>query len=62
MAAGVLLIEEAGGRCSDMNGMPLRIDGPHVLADNGAIHDQALELFSEVFGGRYRVPLPQITV
>jgi hypothetical protein len=35
-------------------------DGVHIAASNGRIHDEALELFSEVFQGRYRVPLAQI--
>ena len=60
MAAGTLIIEEAGGKVSDMKGGPLDLRGPHVLADNGAIHQQAIDLFAEVWAGRYRVPLPQI--
>src|SRR5213079_3675528 len=35
MAAGMLLVTEAGGRCSDMNGKPALLRGPHLLADNG---------------------------
>ncbi len=60
MAAGVLLVEEAGGRCSDMRGAPAGMPGKHLLATNGKFHDQTLELFAEVFAGRYRVPMPQI--
>ena len=37
MAAGILLITEAGGKCSDMHGAPARLRGPHLLADNGAV-------------------------
>jgi myo-inositol-1(or 4)-monophosphatase len=58
MAAGILLIEEAGGECSDMRGGPYDLRGPHLLADNGAIHDGMLGLFAEVFAERYRSPLP----
>jgi myo-inositol-1(or 4)-monophosphatase len=54
MAAGVLLIREAGGVCSDMRGEPFSVRGPHVLADNGLIHREMIELFGEVFAGRYR--------
>src|SRR5271169_4992246 len=37
-AAGVLLVEEAGGRVTDMVGEPYRLGGPHTLATNGRIH------------------------
>jgi len=60
MAAGMVLVSEAGGRVSDMHGAPVQAGAARLLADNGALHDQILELFAEVFAGRYRVPLPQI--
>ncbi|MBK5291035.1 MAG: inositol monophosphatase [Acidobacteriia bacterium] len=60
MAAGMLLVTEAGGRCSDMHGGEASVRGAHLLADNGAVHGQMLEIFGEVFAGRYRVPIPQI--
>ncbi|MBI2689533.1 MAG: inositol monophosphatase [Acidobacteria bacterium] len=62
MAAGILLVEEAGGRCADMHGAPRHLRGKHVLADNGSIHEEMLQIFSEVFAGRFRYPLPQIQV
>ncbi len=58
MAAGMLLVAEAGGRVSDMHGGPAKVGGPHILADNGLVHDEVLTLFEEVFSGRYRTPLP----
>ena len=61
MAAGTLLVEEAGGRVSDMKGAPHRVAGSeHLLADNGALHDQVIGIFDEVFGARFRVPMPSI--
>ncbi len=60
MAAGILLINEAGGRCSDMKGTASSLGGPHLLADNLQIHDEVLGLFREVFRGEFRYPLPQI--
>ena len=39
VAAGVLLIEEAGGRVSDYHGGALDIFTPKVLASNGLVHD-----------------------
>ncbi len=61
MAAGKLLAEEAGGRVSDMEGKPHQFSAPHLLVDNGFLHDQILQLFGEVFQGKYRVPLPMIS-
>jgi myo-inositol-1(or 4)-monophosphatase len=60
MAAGILLIEEAGGKCSDMHGGPVDIRGPHLLTDNGLIHQSIIELFGEIFQGHYRHPIPVI--
>jgi len=58
MAAGLLLIREAGGRTTDMRGEPAKLDGAHIAASNSAIHDPMLELFAEVFQGHYRHPIP----
>jgi myo-inositol-1(or 4)-monophosphatase len=61
MAAGILLVAEAGGRVTDMRGAPAAIGGKHLLTTNAHIHAQVLELFDEVFTGRYRTPLPDPT-
>jgi myo-inositol-1(or 4)-monophosphatase len=58
MAAGILLVEEAGGQCSDMAGGPLGLRSPHIVADNGALHPELLKLFGEIFRGEYRYPIP----
>jgi 3'(2'), 5'-bisphosphate nucleotidase len=49
-AAGVVVVEEAGGRVTDLDGRPLdfsegRLLGTHrgIVATNGAIHDKVLE-------------------
>jgi myo-inositol-1(or 4)-monophosphatase len=60
MAAGILLITEAGGKCSDMQDGPVHLRGPHLLADNGLVHQQILDLFGEIFRGEYRHPIPVI--
>jgi len=39
-AAGVLLIEEAGGKVSDFYGAPYTLGGPVILATNGLIHEE----------------------
>jgi myo-inositol-1(or 4)-monophosphatase len=60
MAAGKLLVTEAGGICTDMNGAAHCLKSPHILTDNGLVHDQVVTLFSEIFRGEYRFPLPVI--
>jgi myo-inositol-1(or 4)-monophosphatase len=62
MAAGTLLVEEAGGRVSGMRGEKLDLFGPHVFASNGFIHDETLTLFGEIFEGRYRFQIPTLPV
>jgi len=42
VAAGVLLVEEAGGRVTDMDGGPLDLMNPRILASNGHLHDELL--------------------
>jgi myo-inositol-1(or 4)-monophosphatase len=60
MAAGILLIREAGGKCSDMKDGPVNLRGPNLLADNGLVHQQIVDLFGEIFRGEYRNPIPDI--
>jgi myo-inositol-1(or 4)-monophosphatase len=60
MAAGKLLVEEAGGLCRDMNGRPHGLQSPHILVDNRLIHEEMMALFSEIFRAQYRHPMPQI--
>ena len=60
IAAGVLLIREAGGICTDMRGGPLNLRGPHILADNTAVHQPMVELFAQIFAGHYRFPIPEM--
>ena len=63
MAAGTLLVSEAGGRCSDMKGGPHGMPGPHLLTTNGAISQETLDLFDEaIFRGQFRVPIPHSLV
>ena len=57
-AAGILLVEEAGGRVSDFSGGHYRIDSLEILASNGLIHDQLVGLFRDMFAGRNLSPIP----
>jgi myo-inositol-1(or 4)-monophosphatase len=47
-AAGVLLIEEAGGRVSDFAGYPYQLGGPIILATNGLIHEEMRAMALEI--------------
>jgi myo-inositol-1(or 4)-monophosphatase len=44
VAAGVLLVEEAGGRVTDGRGRPFRAGANEIVASNGHLHEAALEL------------------
>ena len=57
-AAGVLLVQEAGGRVTRFDGSPFRLDSREVLASNGHIHDELLANFKEIFAGRGLEELP----
>ena len=37
-AAGILLVREAGGMVSELNGKDIRLDSPSILASNNALH------------------------
>ena len=37
-AAGILLVREAGGMVSELNGKDMRLDSPSILASNNALH------------------------
>jgi myo-inositol-1(or 4)-monophosphatase len=42
VAAGVLIVEEAGGRVTALDGTPYRLDQPSLLATNRLLHEEAL--------------------
>jgi len=46
VAAGYLIVEEAGGRISNFNGDPYNVYDKQTLATNGKIHEQMLALIS----------------
>lgn len=47
MAAGMLLIQESGGKVTDTSGRPYNLNVRHVLATNGRIHDEMLEILAK---------------
>jgi myo-inositol-1(or 4)-monophosphatase len=44
MAAGALIVEEAGGRITGMDGSPFDLAAGHVVASNGRVHDALLDV------------------
>jgi myo-inositol-1(or 4)-monophosphatase len=46
VAAGLLMVEEAGGRTSDLAGGPAPRSGRETVASNGGIHDALLALLA----------------
>jgi len=48
VAAAALLVEEAGGRVTDLVGAPLDLRSPKIVASNGRIHDEMLAVLKEV--------------
>jgi myo-inositol-1(or 4)-monophosphatase len=44
IAAGSLMVSEAGGKITDFTGRPLNLSGKHVLASNGKIHAAMLRI------------------
>jgi len=57
-AAGVLIVQEAGGKVTRFDGTPFRLDSREVLATNGLIHDEVIANFGDIFAGRGLEPLP----
>jgi myo-inositol-1(or 4)-monophosphatase len=47
IAGGALIVAEAGGRVTNMNGQPFASRGRDVLATNGRLHDDMLHVIAE---------------
>ncbi len=47
-AAGVLLVEQAGGRVSDFHGTPYVLGGPVILASNGLVHEEMRQVALQI--------------
>ncbi len=58
VAAGMVLVTEAGGRVTDMRGGPYNLSSETLVASNGLIHPELVRVFGEIFQGVYAVPLP----
>jgi len=47
-AAGIVLVEEAGGSVSDLDGQPYTLGGRTILASNGLIHEEMKQIAAAV--------------
>jgi len=41
-AAGMLMVKEAGGQITDLDGNPYHLSAPHIVASNGKLHEEML--------------------
>jgi myo-inositol-1(or 4)-monophosphatase len=57
-AAGVLIVEEAGGKVTRFDGLPFELNSRETLASNGLLHEALLAEFKEIFAGRGMESLP----
>jgi myo-inositol-1(or 4)-monophosphatase len=48
MAAGLLIVQEAGGKVTNDQGLPLDLTKGHILATNGLIHDEVVQALNTV--------------
>jgi len=48
VAAGSLLVTEAGGKVTDFKGEPFSIYSDEILASNGLIHEQMIQVMKEI--------------
>jgi myo-inositol-1(or 4)-monophosphatase len=58
VAAGLLLVSEAGGSYSDMRGEPFSFTSPHLIADNALLHEEFVGFVARIFAGNIEVPIP----
>lgn len=57
-AAGVLLVQEAGGTMSSFDGSPFRLESKEILATNGLLQPELQHFFEDMFAGRDIEPVP----
>lgn len=50
MAAGMLMVEEAGGKVTGLDGGKVPLDGSLVMATNGSVHDQFGKVLAAAVG------------
>ncbi len=56
-AAGFLMVTEAGGTLTYFDGSPFRVASKEILASNGRIHNELVQIFEDLFAGRNLTPV-----
>ncbi|MGH9863126.1 MAG: inositol monophosphatase family protein [Candidatus Acidiferrales bacterium] len=56
VAAGTLLVREAGGVVTDFNAIPYRLGGQEIAASNGRIYPELRQVFTELAERPARLP------
>src|SRR5271155_2536542 len=59
-AAGVLIVEEAGGKVTRFSGGPFQINSRETVASNGLVHPAMLAEFEQILSGQDLEPLPDL--
>jgi len=59
-AAGVLIVEEAGGKVTDFSGCPFELNSRETLASNGLVHPALQAEFERILSGNGLAPLPDL--
>jgi myo-inositol-1(or 4)-monophosphatase len=49
VAAGSLVVEEAGGKVTNMDGSPLNLDGGRILASNTLVHEEMRQVIADAY-------------
>jgi len=52
VAAGTLMVREAGGIVTDFNAVPFHIGGDEIAASNGLVHSELRQVFTELAAAR----------
>jgi myo-inositol-1(or 4)-monophosphatase len=56
-SAGFLLVTEAGGTLTSFDGSPFQLASRELLATNGKIYGELVQLFADLFAGRNLEPI-----
>jgi myo-inositol-1(or 4)-monophosphatase len=59
-AAGVLIVQEAGGMVTDFKGGPFQLHSRETMASNGLVHPALLNEFEQILSGQDLEPLPDL--
>jgi len=57
-AAGVLMVQEAGGSVTSFDGSPFKLESKELLATNGLLGKEIQGFFVDMFAGRDIEPVP----